>query len=53
MADLERMNVPSTNEIINENTNNENNIIDIDEQKKEEGKLDNYINTKKIPFENF
>ena len=47
MADLERMNVPSTNEIINENTNNESNIIDIDEQKKEEGKLDNYINTKK------
>ena len=51
MEDLERMNAQRTNEIIDENPNNENNIIDIDAQKKQEGKLDNYTKTKKIPFE--
>ncbi len=53
MADLERMNAPSTNEIINENTNNENSIIDIDEQKNEEWKLVNYINRKKFHLKIF
>ena len=49
MEDLERMNTPSTNEIIQDNSNNESNIIVIDEQK-EEGKLDNNV-VKKDSFE--
>ena len=49
MEDLERMNTPSQNEIIKDNSNNESNIIVIDEQK-EEGKLDNNV-VAKYPFE--
>ena len=49
MEDLERMNTPSINEIINDNSNNERSKIENDEQK-EEGKLDNNIVTKD-PFE--